>query len=43
MNLLGADLTRAHLLNTDLTRAVANTSTVWPEGFEPKAAGVIFQ
>jgi len=42
-NLTGANLTRANLTDTNLTRAVADKNTVWPEGFDPEAAGVIFE
>ena len=46
-NLGWADLTRAKPFPPDLTRAileraVADARTVWPEGFDPAAAGVIF-
>jgi uncharacterized protein YjbI with pentapeptide repeats len=30
------------LQGADLTGATANTDTVWPAGFDPVAAGVIF-
>ena len=36
-NLEGADLTGARL-----AQATADKGTVWPEGFDPAAAGVIF-
>lgn len=49
-NLTGADLTGADLRDANLTRsnlrgadlrgAVANDATVWPDGFDPTAAGV---
>ena len=47
-NLRGADLKGANLEGADLTeadleRARANKDTVWPEGFDPVAAGVIFK
>ena len=41
-NLEGANLTRANLRGANLDRAVADRNTIWPEGFDPKAAGVIF-
>ena len=31
------------LQEADLTGATADTDTVWPEGFDPKVAGVIFE
>ena len=37
-----ADLTGADLEGADLTGAIANEETTWPDGFDPKAAGVIF-
>jgi uncharacterized protein YjbI with pentapeptide repeats len=36
--LSGADLTEANLEGTR-----ANEDTTWPQGFDPKAAGVIFK
>jgi hypothetical protein len=42
-NLEGADLTGANLQGADLTGAKANEDTTWPEGFDPVAAGVIFE
>ena len=27
----------------DLTRALADEETIWPKGFDPVAAGVIFE
>ncbi len=41
-NLEGADLARANLKRADLEGAKANEDTTWPEGFDPVAAGVIF-
>ena len=41
-NFSGADLSRANLRGANLDRAVADRNTIWPEGFDPKAAGVIF-
>ena len=37
-----ANLTRANLEGADLEGAAADLGTVWPEGFDPVAAGVIF-
>ncbi len=37
-----ANLTRANLFGADLRWAIANEDTSWPEGFDPEAAGVIF-
>ena len=41
----GADLNGAYLRQTDLSRvdlrrATANPGTIWPDGFDPEAAGV---
>ena len=36
------DLRQADLFGANLTRATANEDTIWPEGFDPVAAGVIF-
>lgn len=41
-NLTGADLEGARLSEADLRRAKASEDTTWPEGFDPVAAGVIF-
>jgi uncharacterized protein YjbI with pentapeptide repeats len=41
-NLHGADLTKATLHEADLTGAKADGDTIWPDGFDPVAAGVIF-
>ena len=38
-----ADLSGANLYVADLTGAVANSATVWPVGFAPRAAGVILR
>jgi|TARA_B100000315_G_C14386958_1_gene500123 hypothetical protein len=40
-----ADLTGvlARIFSQDLKAALANEDTAWPEGFDPKAAGVIFE
>ncbi len=42
-NLTEANLFRANLSNADLTEAFADKDTRWPEGFDPVAAGVIFE
>ena len=47
-NLISADLRGAYLRGANLERAnlngtVADRNTRWPEGFDPVAAGVIFQ
>ena len=42
-SLSGADLSGARLLGADLEEAVADEGTTWPKGFEPEAAGVIFE
>ena len=47
-NLSGADLSGANLEGADLTgarlaQATADKGTVWPKGFDPVAAGVIFE
>ena len=42
-NLAKADLNGANLTKADLSRAKANEDTTWPEGFDPEAAGVIFE
>ena len=39
-NLRDADLRYANLRGADLRGAVANDATVWPDGFDPTAAGV---
>jgi uncharacterized protein YjbI with pentapeptide repeats len=41
-NLTGADLYRANLTGADLSGAMAQEGITWPEGFDPEAAGVIF-
>jgi hypothetical protein len=38
-----ADLKGADLSGADLKEAVADENTRWPEGFNPVAAGVIFE
>ena len=40
--LFGTGLATANLKDTDLEGATAIRSTRWPEGFDPVAAGVIF-
>ena len=40
-NLCGADLRDANLIRVDLTGARYDSRTVWPEGFDPRAAGAI--
>ena len=40
--LLGARLDRALFTKANLTRALADQATEWPEGFDPVAARVIF-
>ena len=47
-NLTGTDLTGAYLgkadiTGADFTSAKANGLTIWPAGFDPKAAGVLFE
>ena len=42
-HLVVANLTAADLVGADLTGAVADKDTQWPEGFDPVAAGVIFE
>ncbi len=42
-NLSGANLAGADLGGADLSGAVANVGTVWPNGFDPVAAGVIIE
>jgi uncharacterized protein YjbI with pentapeptide repeats len=53
VDLSGADLTNANVLGTDLSwadltqailsGATADEETIWPEGFDPVAAEVIFK
>ena len=40
-DLYRANLYRAHLTGADLTGAKANPYTRWPDGFDPKTAGVL--
>ena len=42
-NLVGADLEGANLTKANLKGAFADLDTSWPEGFDPEAAGVIFE
>ena len=43
VDLSGADLGGALLSGVNLTGARANKNTTWPDGFDPVAAGVIFE
>ena len=38
-----SDLVGATLYGANLYGATADKTTVWPEGFDPEAAGVIFE
>ena len=40
-NLTGANLSRADLRVANLSDATYNTETMWPEGFDPVAAGAV--
>ena len=49
-NLAGANLEEAYLMRANeefvganLAGATADETTVWPDGFDPVAAGVIFE
>ena len=42
-NLEGANLEGANLTGANLEGAKADEDTTWPQGFDPKAAGVIFE
>ena len=42
-NLTGANLKRADLRRANLAGAQADEGTQWPVGFDPVAAGVIFE
>jgi uncharacterized protein YjbI with pentapeptide repeats len=42
-NLAGANLAGAKLRRINLTGATSDRKTVWPSGFDPKAAGVIVE
>ncbi|MDP7599252.1 MAG: pentapeptide repeat-containing protein [Acidimicrobiales bacterium] len=39
----GADLNGANLSEANLTGAIADEDTRWPEGFDPVVAGVTFE
>jgi uncharacterized protein YjbI with pentapeptide repeats len=41
-NLSGANLSGANLYGANLSRANASQWTLWPTGFDAKAAGVVF-
>jgi uncharacterized protein YjbI with pentapeptide repeats len=40
-NLSHANLSHANLTNTYLDGVLYNTKTIWPKGFDPKAAGAV--
>ena len=40
-DLSGANLSAANLRRADLTGALYDNGTVWPEGFDPEAAGAV--
>lgn len=40
--LMGANLSKANLNNTDLREAKYDQKTIWPDGFDPMAAGALF-
>ncbi|MBM67809.1 MAG: hypothetical protein CMB39_05150, partial [Euryarchaeota archaeon] len=42
-NFTGANLERAMLFRVNLSGAKADGDTIWPEGFDPVTAGVIFE
>ena len=42
-DLRGANLKGANLRGANLRGAFADEDTIWPEGFDPEAAGVIFE
>ena len=42
-NLEGADLRGAEFFLVNLYEAKVNEKTIWPEGFDPEAAGVTFE
>jgi uncharacterized protein YjbI with pentapeptide repeats len=42
-DLRGVDLRGTRLLGANLERAIANSATQWPRGFNPRAAGVIMR
>ena len=41
-NLEEANLSGAYLIGANLNWAKVNEDTTWPDGFDPNAAGVIF-
>lgn len=40
-NLSGANLSNVNLLAADVRDAIYNWRTIWPDGFDPVAAGAI--
>jgi uncharacterized protein YjbI with pentapeptide repeats len=42
-SLQGTNLRGQNLSTARLTGATADSNTTWPKGFDPKAAGVIFE
>jgi len=40
--LRGANLVDAELENADLVGATYNSKTVWPDNFDPRAAGAMY-
>ena len=42
-DLVGANLSGANLRGVNLDMAKADEDTTWPEGFDPVAAGVVFE
>ena len=42
-DLRGANLRLVEFVETNLSGAIANEDTIWPDWFDPKAAGVIFE
>ena len=43
VDLYGANLSAANLAGADLSGAFTDQTTRWPKGFDPVAAGVIFE
>ena len=41
-NLTRANFMDANLAGANLAGATANENTIWPDGFDPEAAGVVF-
>jgi uncharacterized protein YjbI with pentapeptide repeats len=41
-DLEGAHLSGANLEGANLSGAKAHSKAIWPEGFDPEAAGVVF-